>query len=580
VKDTEQTPSCGANTQRRSGDIGVILVHGIGEQTRFEHLDSQLRFLIAAITRLAEKDSVTVEVDPSGPSPFHADTDTWNSGPRPSVTVVTRHRLNGKLEETRIGVHEVWWADVNEEYSLAKQLRFWRWGLSLWFHPGNGQSNLASSSRVRPPNVGRGGRRLLRARLYWICTFFALLGIASWAYALVRKYFDLKGLRPARVITNYVSGVKLYGQAERLGPGLFRGNADFLDTIGDPPRVSIRRRMVRAIADVACQGYDRWYILAHSLGTVVAFNGLMETSHAWPGYLDEARWECLKLHQLAGPAAPGTQEFNGRTMPPRPLWLNGNEIAYRGRIFSGFRGFLTYGSPLEKFAAIWPKLVPLGLERVFREDLVWINLFDPMDPVSGRLEAYARHPQECCPLPIDVGYSASWMLLLAHLKYLSPRAGELDAAQATSYWLLTNSAQPFHDALSQGKQGWFMPDGATNLFRRLVAFVSWIVAGGILAVAADLWAFLVIPPLLKISFLSEYTWMRQHEPVSIAAALCVWPLLAALAALLAGTAARVRFGAGGDGTPQAGAPPAGQGPPAAPPRAPVQFSDTFPSNEP
>ena len=51
--------------------------------------------------------------------------------------------------------------------------------------------------------------------------------------------------------------------------------------------------MIRTIADTALLNYDRWYVMAHSLGSVVAFNGLMETSYAWPGYLDRGRWADL-----------------------------------------------------------------------------------------------------------------------------------------------------------------------------------------------------------------------------------------------------------------------------------------------
>lgn len=87
-----------------------------------------------------------------------------------------------------------------------------------------------------------------------------------------------------------LSAVKLYNQRRRFGPGLWWAREDFLDTVGQPPRVSLRRRMIRALCDVACQPYTRWYVLAHSQGSVVAFNGLMETAYSWPGYLDSERW--------------------------------------------------------------------------------------------------------------------------------------------------------------------------------------------------------------------------------------------------------------------------------------------------
>ena len=45
---------------------------------------------------------------------------------------------------------------------------------------------------------------------------------------------------------------------------------------------------------MALGSYCRWYILAHSLGSVAAWNGLMETEHCLPNYLDEARWRRLQ----------------------------------------------------------------------------------------------------------------------------------------------------------------------------------------------------------------------------------------------------------------------------------------------
>jgi hypothetical protein len=82
---------------------------------------------------------------------------------------------------------------------------------------------------------------------------------------------------------NYLSGVKLYSQDMRAG-------GSPMDGPDEPPRAAIRRRMVRTMVDVAAAGYDRWYILAHSLGSIVAWNGVMETERALPNYLDRERW--------------------------------------------------------------------------------------------------------------------------------------------------------------------------------------------------------------------------------------------------------------------------------------------------
>jgi len=79
--------------------IGVVLVHGIGEQRRFQHLDSQMRDLLRALRALEKKGLVqqmSVDVAGSPSAAFAAEQDTWISGPGPSITVTVDHRLSGK----------------------------------------------------------------------------------------------------------------------------------------------------------------------------------------------------------------------------------------------------------------------------------------------------------------------------------------------------------------------------------------------------------------------------------------------------------------------------------------------------
>ncbi len=350
--------------------VGVILVHGIGEQRRFQHLDGQLRDLLGALGFLQDQhdiEEISVDIPGGGAAAFHADHDTWNAGPEASVTIVVHHVRNGIPTETRLLVHEVWWADVNEPYSLAKQFRFWLWGLAIWAQPGKPRSSLQGADRVAAPVVP--GQRWAwdRIRLFLVGYFFALLGFSIGTLTfLANRLFMWQTPDVLRVIANYISAVKLYNQSWRYGAGLVWAREDFLDAVGEPPRVSVRRRMIRAIADVACNNYDRWYILAHSQGSVVAFNGLMETAYAWPGYLEKDRWDRLCQSGLAGPALPTLVPPQGRVMPRRPVWAADDDIAYRRRIFARFRGLLTYGSPLEKFAGLWPALVPISREPVFQ----------------------------------------------------------------------------------------------------------------------------------------------------------------------------------------------------------------------
>jgi len=438
--------------------VGVILVHGIGEQRRFEHLDSQLRALIGALDCLQDQgriEDVSVDITSSGAAAFHAQQDTWTAGPKATVTVVVHRTTNGVRQETRLQVHEVWWADVNEPYSLAKQFRFWLWGLAIWAHPAKRHSALGSADRVIPPTIALPHRIWDRVRLFFVGFIFALLGFSIGTLTfLANRLLLWQTPDVLKVIANYISAVKLFNQSWRYGPGLLWAHEDFLDSVGEPPRVSVRRRMIRAIADVACNNYHRWYILAHSQGTVVAFNGLMETNYAWPGYLDKDRWDLLCQCGMAGPAVrPPDDPGAARVMPRRPGWAAADHIAYRRRIFDRFRGLLTYGSPLEKFAGIWPALVPIARQPAFNNAVRWLNIHDPIDPVSGRLLAFQQQPTECCPRVINLGYAASWWLLLAHLKYLTHRDAQPDVAVATAMWLLTDSTAEFTRA-EQTNTGW------------------------------------------------------------------------------------------------------------------------------
>jgi hypothetical protein len=192
-----------------------------------------------------------------------------------------------------------------------------------------------------PPEVPDHRQVWDRLRLWLTVVFFMLLGYSIGTFSfLFTRIFTTQPPDILRTEVNYISAVKLYNQEQRIGPGLIWTQDEYLDSIGEPPRVSVRRRMIRAIADVACNRYNRWYVLAHSQGVVVAFNGLMETAYAWPGYLDEERWGWLKRSQMAGPGTLVMAVPLTPIVPRRPAWVDPREIAYCSCIFGRFRGFI------------------------------------------------------------------------------------------------------------------------------------------------------------------------------------------------------------------------------------------------
>lgn len=471
--------------------IGIILVHGIGEQRRFEHLEGQGRLLADAMRRRKGAE-VTVDILGSPGASYRSEQNSWASSPSVRIGV----KEDGSYRE--FFLHEVWWADVNEPYSIAKQLRFWLWGLSVWLYPrkdGSTSSGFKAMTDPVVPGLGRRRKFIVRCELFAVSVLFLMAAFPLGLVVILAK--RLLNLTPPdflQTIVNYVSGVKLYNQRRRYGAAfLFNKESDFLDTVEEPPRVSVRRRMVEMITDMAIQEptYKRWYVLAHSLGSVVAFNGLMEPGEMLANYLGKQRWTELKKKKVAGKrkdlpqGSPEyfdsqnktrqTQALETPPVPARPVWLEGDEIVYRHLLLENFRGLLTYGSPLEKFAAIWPARVPINkTEPHFPMGSEWINIYDPIDPVSGVLRAFKPKgvTDRCLPPLINVGFAAHWGLLYAHLRYLNLASkGAKDLGDAISNWLLDGGS---FRVPAPPRNRWFIPYESQHRLRWWRAAFQWI----------------------------------------------------------------------------------------------------------
>jgi hypothetical protein len=496
--------------------VGVLVVHGIGEQRRFEHLEEQIKKIARALLnrekRTEHKTKVTLEtMPPAGGAPYQSEQDSWMSGRFPAVRALVQH--GDHLEqETHLYFHEVWWADANERLSLAKQIRFWGWGLAMWTIRGKENSEVAGfNSGMKTPSFpnerptrgkensktagfkssmalptfldGRAIRLGLfnRVQLFLTAWIFLLssLSVTLAVFALKRLNFGVWS--PVNTFVNYVSGAKLYTQSHRTGGGPLEG-------IKEPPRFTIRRRMVRSLVDVATSDYDRWYVLAHSLGSVVAFNGLMTHAHSIPNYLDERRWRILRRHAgWTGPARSErheTIEKNRPEIPPRPLWIRSDDlVVYREKLFGSFRGLLTYGSPLDKFAGMWPAYVPINQDtQAFRQDAKWFNIFDRADPVAASLKAYQSDRFS----PVNYGYSASPWLLLGHLKYLDlhrdPGRKGKEPADCVVDWLLNDRFEPPRndDGTPKETAGWYQAGSSISKRRVLLAYLQWAIVAAIL----------------------------------------------------------------------------------------------------
>ncbi|MEM8605121.1 MAG: hypothetical protein AAGF24_14965 [Cyanobacteria bacterium P01_H01_bin.121] len=117
--------------------IGVLLVHGIGEQAQFQHLEAVVSNLVSALQE-QEHDpindpQVTVTVRTSSDSAYGALQKVWQSENAIPVSVTIKQ---SPTHQVQIDFQEVWWADLDEPTTWKTQLQFWRWGLSLWSNPG------------------------------------------------------------------------------------------------------------------------------------------------------------------------------------------------------------------------------------------------------------------------------------------------------------------------------------------------------------------------------------------------------------------------------------------------------------
>lgn len=478
--------------------IGLLMVHGVGEQKRFEHLRNETGNLIDALKNDNEIERLHVHDRTAEGAPSRA--------LPPEILI---HFVKGQ-QKFEVTCREVYWADVNDGDSLKTQIYFWSWGLGQWLLrrsiPEDHELERLERLNMELPGSKRGDKPdprvgpVTRLRLFLIGAYFSLVLVTlSIANFLLSRIMGMR-LPGSEIIVQYVGDVKFYQQDHRL-------KARPAPTgLVEAPRVEVRRRMVQGMVDMAISGVDRWYILAHSLGTVVAFNGLMETGHALPNYLAPEQWDAADQAGLASTAedAADVQQMS----PARPVWLKDEAAISRRALFRNLRGFLTYGSPLDKFAELWPKIVPMNREKnVFRSDFEWVNVFDRTDTIAGNLDEFSiptwidvegEEPGGKDLRPINVSYEACPFLLFSHLRYLNhkPRGGGL--IDSVVKWVV--SSQPF-ETPGRGKVN---TEKEPAHRRRIVsAYLQWAVLALFLAIVSDQATFRAIGEGAKLIHLPE-----------------------------------------------------------------------------
>jgi hypothetical protein len=473
---------------QESERIGVVLVHGIGEQKRFEHLTGEALQLVQSLKSDPGVARISVQPHSVQDAHFAAEHEFWRAEGVAPVRIDVTWK-NHTRKPTSLFLHEVWWADLDDKVTLWNQVRFWFWALGLWGVRHFSHSTLPGFAKYMdlprfPPAHAEQREWLVRFRLWFAgIAFLMAMGSVGLLNYLLRR-LHAGQLPGADIFYRYLGDVKLYQDRKRVGEGA-------ITDVGEPPRVAIRRRMIRVLVDVWRADYDRWYLLAHSLGTVLGWNGLMESAHALPNYLDQETWKRIQgtnlVTRLSDPGPVGAMR------PARPVWITDDSLALdRKVLFAKLRGFVTYGSPLDKFAYLWGAIVPINRDKsVFPPGFEWINVFAHTDLVAAELNAYpdAIETAKASFTPKNYAYKSHPVLLLSHLRYLKFKIGKEDSFVRRLVGWILDPERPF-PAPTQGDPSWDLDTSPRKGFA--IRAVWWAAA---LVIMAQIIVWLMLPAL-------------------------------------------------------------------------------------
>lgn len=394
--------------------IGILVIHGVGEQTRFEYLEAIAGNLFKALSQ----DPATkpqIQIRRGDQAPLHAPNESWRNTP---AIVSWWSRETGRWIDAHF--HEVTWADLDVPLTLTNWLRLVGWGLAM---PGIKLVDSTKTFEARQQHVclpiclSVGRRFIVRGQLFVVSLLFFIMltSINMLSWVLRRLSIQFAPIDRARnIIYDYLGDVKLYQDWVIRDEGL--------ETLGEKSRAAIQRRAVRALAamagEVQHERLDEYHLFAHSLGTVVAFNALMELGITLPNYFNEEEWTALPvaLKTQAGYDAPDPQK------PRRPYWLGKRDAIDRAAFFAGLKGVLTMGSPLNKFAAMWPAIVPVNREAL-AHPVPWVNVADRQDIVAGNHISRFRSCDDRAPDDVaglrlrNVPWADRLSLFTAHTSY-------------------------------------------------------------------------------------------------------------------------------------------------------------------
>ncbi len=449
--------------------IGLLLIHGIGDQGPKQHLQHVLDSITRQAGDLFGDENVGVQMLPGGITATGSETvnKVPQRGEPPDATIVIR---TSDLE-LLIDLHEVWWRDLGKRESAISVLGFWAWAISLAGTKGrvNGRDTESYVHSTTVQSV-RGWLGWYRTHLLLRITLVFILLFPFHIVFLIASIIPFVGrLHLFRTVFTYLSSLQLYVEDPRAVTGT---TEDFRQ----PRRHSIHRRTIERLVSVATSDYDEWYVLGHSLGSVIAHRVLNMSPRALARLVSYERWHSLGAYRcsVSDDAVPHVDE------PVIPPWLKSTDAISPALIFSRLRGLVTYGSPIMTFSHVWSNLVPYARDGRFGKDFVWVNLYDPIDAVASPIEAVPSDAS--IPRPRNLVASSSRLLFSAHTAYFKYKGKQQDGTLASlTRWLTSDSADRDAHYLTSSSNS---PRDRHTLMKRVFALLQFQI---VLVVGLAIW---------------------------------------------------------------------------------------------
>lgn len=392
------------NWDKNLEKIRILVVHGMGEQKRFESVEEIAANMMKSLLKDGHSEA-NIQVIHADSSERHSTNASWRDVP---VYIHWQPKSNESDSDKWIEVsfREVYWADLDRKRNFRNVSRFLWWALSIcgvrYYKSGTNKSKHSKGTQEHSPDLHdlKPPRRKGRSGVSWYNRFWLVL--TSIVFFPIMLIFMILGFVFARIniglfyeiyraLFEYVGDVHLYQD--------WAMREMQLEGFNEKSRVGIQKRMVGALCQTASEYHSGeiqgYYVFAHSLGTVVSFNALMENEYNLPNYLNETDYN--KLH-AALTSHTGSKDKPGEipnTIPKRPPWLEADAKLNRKAMLQGMRGFLTVGSPLEKIAILWPAIVPYNSREDFSIPIPWYNITDKQDIIGGAIKKYGDEHKGC-----------------------------------------------------------------------------------------------------------------------------------------------------------------------------------------